>query len=29
MGHVTLLGTDRVDLMRKARQVKEGLKVKA
>ncbi|MCU0335578.1 MAG: 5-(carboxyamino)imidazole ribonucleotide synthase [Chitinophagaceae bacterium] len=29
MGHVTVLGTDRIDLTRKARLIKEGLKVKA
>jgi hypothetical protein len=27
MGHVTVLGTDRIDLVRKAKMVKEGLKV--
>jgi 5-(carboxyamino)imidazole ribonucleotide synthase len=29
MGHVTVLGTDRVDLVRKAKMVKEKLKVKS
>jgi 5-(carboxyamino)imidazole ribonucleotide synthase len=27
MGHVTVLGTDRVDLVRKAKMVKDKLKV--